>query len=353
MHSAHFTLYQVEELVCCNICLYKIFFLVILICIHYQFTVKQKPKQLYIWTNYHLVDFYCSFHDDDETEIFKRKINGFVNLFVQEYTTSVAIRKHISHKDDTWFADTLISFCCTINDAMLDTDSYKTIMAVIAAKRKAEHNRQSSSKQSILRSSLYQHLGHQHSHTNRSLSRVLSAQPPSGPVTPVSTQRVLTRKWSTDSASSTATLQIPPGPSSFVSAIQGIHTLAEGDELEQYEVLDDHSKQTSHSSVHSHGDRVGFHHTIQIGMSPISQLNEEENEQQQTPHEGKGLLPLQSAVSELSMTDADADADEHGNLYRAVRQMTITPDSPQLIDEESEAHLEKMWTEREENDHDD
>merc|ERR1712129_92388 len=125
-----------------------------------------------------------------------------------------------------------------------------------------------------------------------------------------------------------------------------------------YQALDEHSKQTSatstshHAVGHSNGN--GFAHTIQIGMSPISQLNEEHNENQ-TPvmsHEinAQQLMPLQSADSAMSVSD-----DEESNLYRALRkQVTMTPEqqnsphSPQN-DEESEAHLEKMWTEREDN----
>eukprot|EP01084_Bolivina_argentea_P031191 57733_1 len=125
----------------------------ILLWIHLEYTVKKKPQSLYTWSNYNLMDFYCSFHDDDEQDSFKMKLQSYMNLFATEYRTSRVIRinKRFTQK---WFADTIISFCCVMNDTQYDEHSYNAVMSIVSRTTRAQHSKQSSSKQAILRSYL-------------------------------------------------------------------------------------------------------------------------------------------------------------------------------------------------------
>merc|ERR1712113_83192 len=114
------------------------------------------------------------------------------------------------------------------------------------------------------------------------------------PCTPIST-RVIQRKWSADSNASDTNLTVP-GSFNTAQQLSGIDTLAEGNEFEQYEALDDHSKQTSVNSSGNSANSAnsnGFHHTITIGMSPISQLNEDTGNEQSPETSGTGAGHVQ------------------------------------------------------------
>ena len=243
-------------------------YVAILLYIHIKYTVKQKPHSLYVWSNYHLMDFYCSFHDDDEQESFKAKLDSYIDLFASEYEVSGAIRNCIRYNQE-WLSSEIISFCCIMDDLQYDEHSYNAIMNIISRTMRVQHIKQSSSKQSILRNSMHLHLGIE-LNDNKSGSSINSSN--YGSDHPLNghnhnnnnnndTDRVLVRKWSNDSNQSI-------GATSFGSKHSfkdtGFSTIDEEKEHNDgYQHVDDESnissvyinfKQLIHESNHSLGN---------------------------------------------------------------------------------------------------
>jgi len=140
------------------------------------------------------MDFYCSFHDDDEQEGFKQKIQSYIELFSSEYQLSCTIRSHMMF-EQAWFADTLIAFCCILDDKQYDEHSYNAVMNVIS--RTTRHIKQLSTKRSILRQSINATVGNidirgdAHSHVSENSDTSVCTE------SEYNTSIVI-RKWSVD-----------------------------------------------------------------------------------------------------------------------------------------------------------
>ena len=220
-----------------------------------EYTVKQKPHSLYNWTNYNLMDFYCSFHDDDEQESFKTKLDSYIDLFASEYQLSSLIRKHFIYSSQTWFTDSIISFCCVMDDQQYDQHSYNAIMSVISRTMRVQHIKQNSSKQSILRNSMHLHLGIDFidNKSNKSMSNNSSNSS-----LPNETDNILVRKWSNDSNQSGG------NPSSYKHSYKdtGFSTIDEEKEHNDgYQGVDDESK---NSSVYINFKQIVDAHKIEM-----------------------------------------------------------------------------------------
>jgi len=144
-------------------------FCVVSICIlyiHSTATITSKPKALYIWTSYPILDFYCSFHDDDEQEMFKKRSDQYFKILSDDILKAFCIRAGIERRfEDTAFAAesvkvsaTVISFCCVIDDKVYSENPYMAIMRAISRWTRHEHHQYSSSKASIIRQSLQKFL---------------------------------------------------------------------------------------------------------------------------------------------------------------------------------------------------
>merc|ERR1712013_94156 len=133
------------------------------LCVHLHCTVRKKPQELYRWSNLKLMEFYCSFHDDDERDSFKMKLASYVNLFAVEFETTFAIREHFAHcasdsvKVSDFVVSEIIAFCCVMAHSAYEENAYQSIMGIISRTTRHEHLRKTSSKQSLFRNSM---LGH-------------------------------------------------------------------------------------------------------------------------------------------------------------------------------------------------
>ena len=218
-----------------------------------EYTVKQKPHSLYNWSNYNLMDFYCSFHDDDENESFKSKLETHIDLFASEYQLSSLIRANFAYSNQTWFTDTIISFCCVMDDKEYEQHSYNAIMSVISRTMRVQHIKQNSSKQSILRNSMHLHLGIDFI-DNRSNSHNNS----SGSLPNEESDNIIVRKWSNDSNQSGG------NASSYKHSYKdtGFTTIDEEKEHNDgYQGVDDESK---NSSVYINFKQIVDAHKLEI-----------------------------------------------------------------------------------------
>lgn len=264
-----------------------------------EYTVKEKPHSLYNWSNYNLMDFYCSFHDDDEQDSFKTKLDSYIDLFAGEYQLSSLIRKSFMYSNQTWFTDTIISFCCVMDDQQYDQHSYNAIMSVISRTMRVQHIKQNSSKQSILRNSMHLHLGMDFD--NKSPYNTSGSLPSEN-------DNILVRKWSNDSNQSGG------NPSSFNKHSYkdtGFSTIDEEKERNDgYQGVDDASK---NSSVYIDFKQIVDAHKLELEKTLSQQTGIEEEKEMDINGKYKYLGNIHGSDEELNDDDIDDEDDSMNN----------------------------------------
>lgn len=297
--------------------------------IHSTRTVALKPQSLYIWTSFHLCDFYCSFHDDDENQMFKTRLDQYVNLLSNQLRTASIIRHCVEgqYPNSQWLSGAIIPFCCVIDDAEYEDNPYMAIMRVISRWTRHEHQKCSSSKASILRNSMQMYLN---PNGTGSQSFQLSDAPSfmnqyddgheagtDNGGTAGDRGPSYVRKWSSDSGHSA-------GPSSFRVHHKGsILPIVEQKEMESDEMSyrhDNISPEDTGTFVHERGL------TTKIVVDALDQGLEEETYETKTPE----TLPETPATFHTfpSALKQDSMRSEVGGISMASMAMAITPAPP-------------------------
>mmetsp|Transcript_24364 Transcript_24364/g.39224 ORF Transcript_24364/g.39224 Transcript_24364/m.39224 type:complete len:633 (+) Transcript_24364:41-1939(+) len=130
-----------------------------LLYLHMHYTVLRKPQCLYTWSNYYLMDFYCSMHDDDEQDSFKTKLLVYATAIRSEIEVACAIRQCL-RAEYAMLADDIIAFVALVNEKHYEAHPFNTMMHIVSRRTHDErHYRSMSSKQDMLRQSMHVRFG--------------------------------------------------------------------------------------------------------------------------------------------------------------------------------------------------